>query len=393
MATSPRLLPSGGGIETAHGSSVISARPRDIQPVTGAKVLEPLRETDPEVVGGFRLAGRLGQGAMGVVYLSYRATRPVAVKVVRPELAEDSYFRQRFAQEVEAIRRVGGFHTAALVDAGTQAAQPWIATSYVHAPSLSSLVEQHGPVNKIGAWWIAAGLADALLHIHSVHLLHRDLKPGNVLVAAEGIRVIDFGICHIDGSTGLTSADSVLGTLAYMAPEQALDSRMASEAADVYGLGATLVHAATGHAPFFAQSPVQRTLDISPDLSGLPQALHDMVAHTLAFDAEDRPTPQDILEEAMENLLAEGVPLSGPLNPPLPPDFLADLLAHRASELEQPQIPAASGAVSVPPAAASAVSKIEEQHVTSSPRHQEGSDSWAERWRRRMSGRRADYGG
>ncbi|MFI1518609.1 serine/threonine-protein kinase [Kitasatospora cineracea] len=345
-------------------------------------MLQPLGATDPQQIAGFRLVGRLGRGAMGVVYLGYRSARPVAVKIIKPALADDPYFRRRFAQELEAIRRVGGFHTAALVDADPEAAQPWIATEYVHAPSLLALIEQHGTVSPIGAWWLAAGLADALMHIHSVRLLHRDLKPANVLVASDGVRVIDFGISHVSGLTGLTTVDAALGTLAYMAPEQAADSRRASEAADVYSLGATLVHAATGHVPFHAQSAAQRTLDVEPDLDGLPTELHDLVAHALAFEAEDRPTAQSVLEEAMERLTDQGLPIRSQAYPPLPAAFLAGLREHEAAP-PAPEPP--------PPASKPAV------HALGLPRQEPPdpahTDAWAERWRDRISGRRADYGG
>lgn len=374
------------------------------QDITGAKVLQPLRAGDPTTVGNFRLVGRLGQGAMGVVYLGYRSTRPVAVKVVRPQLAEDEYFRKRFALELEAIRRVGGFHTAALVDADPQAATPWIATQYINAPSLLELLEQHGPVSELGAWWLAAGLADALMHIHSVRLLHRDLKPGNVLVSADGVRVIDFGISHVSGATGLTTASAALGTLSYMAPEQAADSRKASEAADVYGLGATLVHAATGHVPFYAQMPVQRTLDIQPDLDGLPPALLDLVTHTLAFDAEDRPTAQSVLEEAMGRLLDFGVPTEAQAYPPLPEAFLAEVLERQATPVEVPDPISDPDAVvdaepddgpNMAPEPMPEAAPFPRPAAPLDPGPQPGvtPDRWAARWRSRIEDRRSDYGG
>ncbi len=374
------------------------------QDTTGEKVLQPLRAGDPTTVGNFRLVGRLGQGAMGVVYLGYRSTRPVAVKVVRPQLAEDEYFRKRFALELEAIRRVGGFHTAALVDADPQAATPWIATQYINAPSLLELLEQHGPVSELGAWWLAAGLADALMHIHSVRLLHRDLKPGNVLVSADGVRVIDFGISHVSGATGLTTASAALGTLSYMAPEQAADSRKASEAADVYSLGATLVHAATGHVPFYAQIPAQRTLDTQPDLSGLPPALLDLVTHTLAFDAEDRPTAQSVLEEAMGRLLDFGVPTEAQAYPPLPEAFLAEVLERQATPVEAPDPISDPDAVvdaepddgpnmAPEPVPEAAPFPRPAAPLNPGPRPGVTPDRWAARWRSRIEDRRSDYGG
>ncbi|MFI6359052.1 serine/threonine-protein kinase [Streptomyces sp. NPDC050743] len=359
---------------------------------TGLKVLEPLREADPRNIGAFRLTGRLGQGAMGVVYLGYRSTRSVAVKVIKAALADDPYFRARFAQELEAIRRVGGFHTAALVDADANAGQPWIATEYVHAPSLLSLIEGHGTVSELGAWWLAAGLADALMHIHSVRLLHRDLKPSNVLVAGDGVRVIDFGISHVGGATGLTTADAALGTLAYMAPEQAKDSRKASEAADVYSLGATLVQAMTGHPPFHAQVVAQRTLDVAPDLTGMPRGrLYDLVTHTLAYEAEDRPTAHDVLEEAMERLLEEGMPTGSQAYPPLPKAFLTDVLERQTAPLDPPP---ATPSLPAPPAPR----KPERRPLTQTPAADppippQQDDPWSERWRGRINKRRGDYGG
>ncbi|TQE34003.1 serine/threonine protein kinase [Streptomyces ipomoeae] len=355
-------------------------------------MFEPLKDSDPQEIAGFRLAGRLGQGAMGVVYLGYRSPRPVAIKVVKPALADDPYFRQRFAQELEAIRRVGGFHTAALVAADPGAERPWIATEYIHAPSLDALLNQHGPVSELGAWWLAASLSEALIHIHSVRLLHRDLKPSNVLVTTQGTRVIDFGVSHVGGATGLTSGDAALGTLAYMAPEQAMDSRKASEAADVFSLAATLVHAATGHPPFYAHLPAQRTLqNVQPDLSGLPESLRDLVVSGLAYSPEDRPTAHTVLEAAMDRLLEQAVPVNGGMYPPLPDAFLTDVLqvANGAPPAPPPpvveQVPEVVGEepeAPVPPpepAVAGASSG--------------GGEPWADRWRGKIRDRRSDFGG
>ncbi|MGW2374175.1 MULTISPECIES: serine/threonine-protein kinase [Kitasatospora] len=362
---------------------------------TGARVFESLRESDPRTIGGFRLTQRLGQGGMGAVYLGYRTTRPVAVKVIKPALADDPYFRQRFRQEVEAIRRVGGFHTAALVDADTESERPWIATEYIHAPSLEDLVQQHGPVTELGTWWLAAGLADALMRVHSVRLLHRDLKPSNVLVAADGARVIDFGISHVGGATGLTTGHATLGTLAYMAPEQARDARRASEAADVYSLGATLVYAATGHQPFHADIAPQRVLDVEPDLDGLPDGLRPLVVRALTYAPADRPTARSVLEDAMDQLAGSGVPVSGQPYPPLPDAFIGDVLQIAAA----PPVPFAAPAVQAatplaeapqpPPAAV----PLPPARPESGQQPQDGPAPWSDHWRERIRERRTDFGG
>ncbi|MFI6626460.1 serine/threonine-protein kinase [Streptomyces sp. NPDC050528] len=353
-------------------------------------VFEPLRDSDPREIAGFRLSRRLGQGAMGVVYLGYRSPRPVAIKVVKPALADEPYFRQRFAQELEAIRRVGGFHTAALVDADPDAEQPWIATEYIHAPSLESLLHQHGPVSELGAWWLAASLSEALIHIHSVRLLHRDLKPSNVLVTTQGTRVIDFGVSHVGGATGLTSGNSPLGTLAYMAPEQAMDSRKASEAADVFSLAATLVHAATGHPPFYADLAVQRTLlDAKPDLSGLPASLEPLVVSGLAYSPGDRPTANTVLEAAMDRLLEHAVPMSGSMYPPLPDTFLTDVLQVAETPPAPPPV-----AVQAPgPAAEQPESPVPFAEPVVAGASSGGGEPWADRWRGKIRDHRSDFGG
>lgn len=361
----------------------------------GARVVEPLLDRDPREISGFRLVGRLGWGAMGVVYLGYRSPRPVAIKVVKPALADDPYFRRRFAQELEAIRRVGGFHTVALVDADADAEQPWIATEYIPAPSLDRLLEQHGPVSELGGWWLAASISDALMHIHSVRLLHRDLKPSNVMVTRLGVRVIDFGVSHVGGATGLTLGNCPVGTLAYMAPEQAKDSRKASEPADVYSLGATIVHAVTGHPPFYADQPAQRMLDTDPDLSGLPEGLQDVVVGALAYAPEDRPTTQMVLTAAMDRLLEGAVTMS---SPPLPDAFLTDvLLAAGSSPPTPPEVappsadPEKDVAEPTPPPPPVLPAVPAEPAVAGASGG--GAEPWADRWRGKIRDRRSDFGG
>ena len=213
-------------------------------------LVEPLRRWDPEQVGGYVLVGRLGAGAMGRVYLGRSAAgRLVAVKTIKVELAEEPDFRNRFAQEVAAARRVSGAFTAAVVAADPEADVPWLATAYVPAPSLSTLVRACGPLPVSAVRWLAAGCAEALESIHGAGLVHRDLKPSNVLVAPSGPLVIDFGVARAAERIQLTVTRGAVGTPAYMAPEQARDTRQATMASDVFSLGGTMLFAATGHRP------------------------------------------------------------------------------------------------------------------------------------------------
>ena len=187
-------------------------------------IVQSLRRWDPDWIGPFAIVGRLGAGAMGQVYLARStAGRLVAVKTIRVELAEEPGFRARFAREVAAARRVSGVFTAAVVEADPEADRPWLATAYVPAPSLSTLVRRCGPLPVPAVRWLAAGCAEALASIHNAGLLHRDVKPSNVLVAPDGPRVIDFGVARAAERVQLTVTRGAPGTPAYMAPEQARD--------------------------------------------------------------------------------------------------------------------------------------------------------------------------
>jgi serine/threonine protein kinase len=262
---------------------------------------EPLRRWDPERIGPYVILGRLGAGAMGQVYLGRSAAgRLVAVKTIKVGLAEEPGFRTRFAQEVAAARRVSGAFTAAVIEADPEADVPWLATTYVPAPSLNRLVQACGPMPVRTVRWLAAGCAEALESIHSVGLVHRDLKPSNVLVAPDGPRVIDFGVARAAERMELTTARGAVGTPAYMAPEQARDTRQASAASDMYSLGATLVFAATGHPPYVGDTVMDvlaRLATEPPDLSGLPADLVPLVTDCMQRVPRERSTSSALLSQ------------------------------------------------------------------------------------------------
>ena len=284
-----------------------------------AVLVEPLRRWDPEQVGGFTMLGRLGAGAMGQVYLGRStAGRLVAVKTIKAELAEEADFRTRFGQEVAAARRVSGAFTAAVVAADSEADVPWLATVYVPAPALSQLVRSCGPIPPRAVRWLAAGCAEALESIHGVGLVHRDLKPSNVLVSPDGPRVIDFGVARAAERIQLTVTRGSVGTPAYMAPEQARDTRQATSASDVYALGATMLFAATGHPPYTGETVMDVLVRLAtgpPDLSGLPAELADVVTACLERDPRSRPTAESLLALLAPHLAANGELGAAPLPP------------------------------------------------------------------------------
>ncbi|MGH3282576.1 MAG: serine/threonine-protein kinase, partial [Trebonia sp.] len=273
-------------------------------------IVQPLRRWDPERIGPYALIGRLGAGAMGQVFLARSAAgRLIAVKTIRVELAEEAGFRARFAREVAAASRVSGVFTAAVIEADPDADLPWVATAYVPAPSLRTLVKQAGPLPVAAVRWLAAGCAEALASIHGAGLLHRDVKPSNVLVAPDGTRVIDFGVARAAERVRLTSSRGAAGTPAYMAPEQAQDATQASPASDVFSLGATLVYAATGHPPYQGESMMDvfvRLATEPPDLDGLPEELSALVGACLERVPRMRPSDAAILSNLGSFALSAG---------------------------------------------------------------------------------------
>jgi serine/threonine protein kinase len=264
-------------------------------------VVGGLQPGDPPVIGPYRLVGRLGSGGMGRVYLGLSAGgRPVAVKVIRAELAADQEFRVRFAREVAAARQVSGLFTALVVGADVDGPVPWLATAYVAGPSLSEAVAGSGPMPARPALALAAGLAEGLSAIHAAGLVHCDLKPSNVLLCQDGPRVIDFGISRAAGAASAAGAGLVVGSPGFMSPEQATGGEIGPPS-DVFSLGAVLTFAATGGGPFGQGSGAElayRLVYGPPGLSGLPAELRSLVGSCLAKDPGQRPTAEQVLAAA-----------------------------------------------------------------------------------------------
>ncbi|MFF5706850.1 PQQ-binding-like beta-propeller repeat protein [Streptomyces sp. NPDC012794] len=254
----------------------------------------------PEYAGQYRLESVLGSGGMGVVHLATSSSGlKLAVKVVHAQHAVDAEFRARFRQEVAAARRVSGAFTAPVVDADPDAERPWMATLFIDAPTLSERVRER-VLDPVELTRLAAGLAEALRDIHRAGVVHRDLKPSNVLMAPDGVRVIDFGISRPADSDLRTETGKLIGTPPFMAPEQFQRPREVGTAADVFALGAVLVHAATGRGPFDSDSHylvAYQVVHSEPDLTGLPARLVPIVARCLAKDPAERPTAEALIAE------------------------------------------------------------------------------------------------
>lgn len=262
--------------------------------------MDPLRTSDPSRLAGHRLLGRLGAGGMGVVYLARSSGGSlVALKVIQAEYAEDSGFRERFRREAETARRMTSPWVASLLDADPDAAQPWLATAFVPGPSLGEAVAAHGPLPVRGLRVLGTRLAQALGDLHGVGLVHRDVKPGNVLLALDGPRLIDFGVARDPQDTALTSTGVVVGTPGFLPPEQAQGARELSASGDIFSLGCVLAFAATGRPPFGTGSLdalLYRTVHDAPDLEGVPRPLAEVVRGCLEKDPELRPTAQALSE-------------------------------------------------------------------------------------------------
>ncbi|MBA0053005.1 serine/threonine protein kinase [Streptomyces sp. AJS327] len=301
------------------------------------------------VLGGYRLLSKLGAGGMGQVYLARsEGGRTVAVKLIKAELAVEAEFRARFRQEVRAARLVDGAWTAPVLDADTEAHTPWVATGYIAGSSLDHVVSGsgHGPLPADSMRTLGHGLASALADIHRAELVHRDLKPSNVLITIDGPRVIDFGIARaldaVPEST-LTRTGMVLGSPAYMSPEQIRGEQL-SAASDVFSMGSILVYAATGRSPFGGQesgnihSLMYRITQGEPDLGGLQEPVRTLAEECLAKEAAMRPTAEEVAERLRPEETGVAIP------PWLPAELIAELGRHAVRLLDTDTPPSGSGA-------------------------------------------------
>ncbi|MET9889995.1 serine/threonine-protein kinase [Streptomyces sp. NPDC006465] len=306
-----------------------------------------LRREDPRVVGSFRLHRRLGAGGMGVVYLgSDRRGQRVALKVIRPDLAEDQEFRSRFAREVSAARRIRGGCTARLVAADLEADRPWFATQYVPGPSLHDKVAEEGPLSAADVAAVGAALSEGLVAVHEAGVVHRDLKPSNILLSPKGPRIIDFGIAWATGASTLTHVGTAVGSPGFLAPEQVRGAAV-TPATDVFALGATLAYAATQDSPFGQGSSevmLYRVVHEEPHLQGVPDALAPLVRACLAKDPEERPSTLQ-LSLRLKEIAAREAQGMADVRPPAPrtdPDRPTGRLAEQYVEQRTQRRPGAT---------------------------------------------------
>ena len=262
--------------------------------------MERLRPGDPEQIGPWQIVNRLGSGGMGIVYMGTNGTRAAAIKIVRDFLLEDSTSRTRLGREVATLKKVKSSYVAEIVGADVDGSPAWIATNYVDGPSLSTLIENEGPLSEFQWFELATGLMSGLSGIHAVGVIHRDIKPSNILMSATGPRVIDFGISFSSDATALTRTGMVAGTPTWFSPEQFQGTKITS-AVDNFAAGSTLYFAATGSSPWGKEdtsvaNTMNQILTKEPDLSLLSENQRIIIAQLLDKNPKNRISASDCVE-------------------------------------------------------------------------------------------------
>ncbi|GAA4227268.1 V8-like Glu-specific endopeptidase [Streptosporangium album] len=257
--------------------------------------IQSLRADDPSHLGDYRLLGCIGAGGQGVVYLAESPSgERVAVKAIHPRMVTDRRAMERFIREIQTASSVAEFSTVRVLDAAVDHERPYVVSEYVDGPSLAEIVGEEGPYSPGALHRLAVSTAASLAAIHRAGVVHRDFKPGNVLIGPDGPQVIDFGIARALDS--VTSTTGGIGTPAYMSPEQLSGGDVAA-ASDIFSWAGTMIYAATGQPPFGRDFPalMYRILQADPDLSALPADLRPLVARCLAKDPADRPAAPEVL--------------------------------------------------------------------------------------------------
>ncbi len=258
---------------------------------------ESLLPSDPSAFGQYSVVGRLGKGGQGVVYLAHDPEgEEVAIKVLNAEWSENDDLRKRFEKEVRAAQKVASFCTAAIHEADLEQEQPYVVNEYVPGTSLQEHISSRGPHKTAQLQRLAVSTATALVAIHQAGIVHRDFKPGNVLLGPDGPRVIDFGIARVTDS-GATMTNSIMGTPSYMAPEQ-IEGKGVTDKVDIFAWGCVMTFASVGNAPFGADSVpavVHRVVSAPPELDGVPEMLRPIIQDCLNKDPSQRPTAQGLL--------------------------------------------------------------------------------------------------
>ncbi|MFB6990235.1 serine/threonine-protein kinase [Streptomyces sp. NPDC056304] len=293
----------------------------------------PLRADDPREISGYPLRARVGEGGMGTVYLSHtRGGHPVALKVIRREYARDAEFRVRFAREVAAARRVSGYHLVPVVDHDVEGPRPWLAAHYVPGLPLDAVLGAHGPLPTDAVLRLTGALARAVDAVHAAGVIHRDIKPGNLLLAASGPWLLDFGIARAAGALTLTTAGRLIGSPKYMSPEHAL-GRDLTPASDVFALGLLAAEAATGQHPYgrghglAVAARIAGTDREPPRLDHHPQPLRQLLEGCLAARPEERPAAREVAGMCREALGGDDGPGQGEFTRWLP-DPVASAVAR-----------------------------------------------------------------